>query len=186
MKTKKTSKSLLVDPIGWDGGTDKTDKRLARPLIEGFSWFFWFCRRVCLVGRSPSPGTQRSNHLEPWPPVCDNQKWAFPPTHRRDPLIRSVPVTVFFVFLGAVAVFAVQNTQQVSVAFLRWSVSAPLALLIVVVYVLGMLSGANVVAFLRMTIRRVRVESRGSRPVWRGRAAEPVAETLGAVCSVAG
>jgi uncharacterized integral membrane protein len=67
---------------------------------------------------------------------------------------------ILLVFLGAVGIFAVQNTQTVTVQFLNWSLTAPLALLAVGIYVLGMASGWNVVAFVRTSIRRVTAEPR--------------------------
>ncbi len=67
---------------------------------------------------------------------------------------------ILLVFLGVVGIFAVQNTQTVRLNFLSWSVTAPLALLAVAIYFLGMLSGWNVVAFLRRSISRVTAESR--------------------------
>jgi len=63
-------------------------------------------------------------------------------------------------FLGSVGVFAFQNTQPVTVRFLNWVVTAPVALLAVAVYLLGMASGWNVVAFVRRSIRAVSSESR--------------------------
>ena len=62
------------------------------------------------------------------------------------------------VFLSDIAVFALQNTQVVSVRFLNAAVSAPFALLAVVIYALGMISGGSVVAFLRRSIRVVSTE----------------------------
>jgi putative membrane protein len=69
--------------------------------------------------------------------------------------VRFVLGVVLLVFLGAVGAFAVQNTQTVTVQFLKWGVTAPLALLTIAVYFLGMLSGWSVVSFLRRSIRRV-------------------------------
>jgi uncharacterized integral membrane protein len=59
------------------------------------------------------------------------------------------------VFLGAVGIFAVQNTIDITIWFLNWSATAPLALVIVAVYLLGMLTGWTVVAFVTRSIRRV-------------------------------
>jgi putative membrane protein len=62
---------------------------------------------------------------------------------------------ILLVFLGAVGVFALQNTQAITVQFITWSVTAPLAFLAVVIYLLGMLSGSSVVGFVRRSIRGV-------------------------------
>ena len=74
--------------------------------------------------------------------------------------MRYLLALVLFLFLGGVTVFAVQNTQSVTVRFLNWSATAPFALLTVGVYLLGMISGWNVVAFLRQSIREVSSEPR--------------------------
>jgi len=60
---------------------------------------------------------------------------------------------VFLTFLVAVGIFAVQNRDVITVNFLTWNLSQPVAILSVVVYVLGMLSGWSVVAFLRRSYR---------------------------------
>jgi putative membrane protein len=63
---------------------------------------------------------------------------------------------VLLVFLGAVGLFAFQNTQPVTVKFWSTSVTAPFAFLAIGVYLLGMFSGWSVVAFVRGSISRVR------------------------------
>jgi len=63
-------------------------------------------------------------------------------------------------FLGAVGLFAAQNTQAITVRFWDRSATAPVALLAVGAYLLGMLSGWNVVAFVRRSLRRVSEEPR--------------------------
>jgi lipopolysaccharide assembly protein A len=63
-------------------------------------------------------------------------------------------------FLGAVAVFAVQNMQVVLVRFANWSLSAPLAFTVVASYLLGMLTGWTVVAFVRVSYKRFMAPSR--------------------------
>jgi uncharacterized integral membrane protein len=70
-------------------------------------------------------------------------------------IMRIIQAVLFLVFLGAVGLFAVQNTRSVSVDFLTWQLTAPVALVIVAVYFLGMLSGWTVVAFVRRSLRRV-------------------------------
>ena len=59
------------------------------------------------------------------------------------------------IFLGVVGVFAVQNTQTIDVRFLNWGMTAPVAILALAVYVLGMLSGWTVVGFVKKSIRSV-------------------------------
>jgi len=64
--------------------------------------------------------------------------------------------TLLLIFLGAVGLFAVQNTQTITISFWKWGVSSSLALVILGSYVVGMLSGWTVVAFLTRSIQRVR------------------------------
>jgi putative membrane protein len=58
-------------------------------------------------------------------------------------------------FLAAIAVFALQNINTVIVTFLNWKIEAPFAIVAVVIYLLGMVSGWSVVSFIRRSIRRV-------------------------------
>jgi uncharacterized integral membrane protein len=74
--------------------------------------------------------------------------------------MRTILGILLLIFLGAVGIFAVQNTGPVQIKFLNWGTSQPLALVIVAVYLLGMLSGWNVVAFLRRSLRSVATEPR--------------------------
>ena len=59
-------------------------------------------------------------------------------------------------FLGAVGIFAVQNTDVITVNFWTWKIVGPLAPIAIAIYILGMLSGWTVVAFVRQSLRRVR------------------------------
>ena len=67
--------------------------------------------------------------------------------------MRWVYLTVIVVFLSAVVLFAVQNVQPTTMAFLGFSVRAPLALMVTVIYVLGALTGGSLLALMRATIR---------------------------------
>ncbi len=69
--------------------------------------------------------------------------------------MRYLQAVVFLAFLLAIGVFAVQNRNVITVNFWTWNLSQPVALLSVVVYVLGMLSGWTVVAFVRGSVRGV-------------------------------
>lgn len=61
-------------------------------------------------------------------------------------------LAVITVFVIATVIFAVQNFQTVTVSFLNARVSVPLALMIVVIYLLGMLTGGSVWALIRRAI----------------------------------
>jgi uncharacterized integral membrane protein len=69
--------------------------------------------------------------------------------------MRIIQGFLLLAFLGAVGVFALQNTQIVEVRFAAVSLRASVALLIVGVYLIGMLSGWTVVAFFARSFRRV-------------------------------
>lgn len=69
--------------------------------------------------------------------------------------MRYILGAILLVFFGAVGLFAVQNTQAVTVRFWNSSLTAPLAAWTVGAYLLGMASGWNVVAFVRRSIRQV-------------------------------
>jgi uncharacterized integral membrane protein len=67
---------------------------------------------------------------------------------------------VLVVLAGAVAIFAVQNQETVTLQFLEWSASYPLAFLVGVVYFLGMLSGWSVVGMVRRSWHRIADDTR--------------------------
>jgi lipopolysaccharide assembly protein A len=69
--------------------------------------------------------------------------------------MRFIQATILIVFLASVAAFALQNNVTTQVRFLTWEVAAPLSLLVVGVYLLGMVSGGAVLGFVRRSIRRV-------------------------------
>ena len=56
------------------------------------------------------------------------------------------------VLAAATLIFALQNLQSVTVAFLSFRLSAPLAVLVAVVYVLGMLTGGSLWALFRWAL----------------------------------
>ena len=46
------------------------------------------------------------------------------------------------IILGAVVIiFAIQNTESVTYTFLAWSVTAPRALVVIIVFIFGLLTG---------------------------------------------
>jgi len=69
--------------------------------------------------------------------------------------MRFIQAVLLLAFLGAVGVFAVQNTKTITVSFLNWGLTAPAALVILAVYLLGMLTGWTVVAFVGRSLRKV-------------------------------
>ncbi len=69
--------------------------------------------------------------------------------------MRYIQAVILLVFLAAIGVFALQNRNVITVSFFTWNLSEPVAFLTVVVYLLGMLSGWTVVAFVRGSFRRI-------------------------------
>jgi lipopolysaccharide assembly protein A len=71
--------------------------------------------------------------------------------------MRWVHVAVIIVFVVAIIVFAMQNFQITTVSFLGFSVRAPLALLAVIIYVMGMVTGGSLWALLRRSFAGARL-----------------------------
>jgi lipopolysaccharide assembly protein A len=69
--------------------------------------------------------------------------------------MRFVQAVILLAFLGAVGIFAMQNTEAITVNFWTWKTNGTVALLTIAVYVLGMLSGWTVVSFFTRSLRRV-------------------------------
>ena len=63
--------------------------------------------------------------------------------------MRVLYILVLILILAALSIFAYQNGESVTLQYFHRSITLPMSLLIVVVYVLGMLSGWTVVGFLR-------------------------------------
>ena len=74
--------------------------------------------------------------------------------------MRILQALVFLVFLAAVGLFALQNMGTVTVRFASASLTAPVALLVVVAYLGGMVSGGTVAGFVGRSIRRIRARPR--------------------------
>jgi lipopolysaccharide assembly protein A len=69
--------------------------------------------------------------------------------------MRFVQAIILLAFLGAVGLFALQNTEAITVTFWTWKASAPVALLTIAAYLLGMVSGWTVVSFVTRSLRQV-------------------------------
>jgi uncharacterized integral membrane protein len=69
--------------------------------------------------------------------------------------MRFVYLVILLLALGALAVFAVQNHETVSLQYFEWSVTCTMPLMIGVVYLLGMVSGWTFIGMLRHSLRRV-------------------------------
>lgn len=70
--------------------------------------------------------------------------------------MRWVYLAIVVLFLAAMILFAVQNTGTASVAFLGWAISAPIAFVVFVAYVLGAMTGGSLYALLRRSFHAYR------------------------------
>jgi lipopolysaccharide assembly protein A len=67
--------------------------------------------------------------------------------------MRFIQAVIFLALLVTIGIFAVQNRDVITVSFLAWNLSHPVAIVTVAVYVVGMLSGWTVLTFVRGTFR---------------------------------
>jgi putative membrane protein len=70
--------------------------------------------------------------------------------------MRIVYLVLIVVLAAVTLLFAVQNLQTITVAFFNWSVTLPIALVIIGAYALGMATGGSLLAFLRWTLQRAK------------------------------
>jgi uncharacterized integral membrane protein len=68
--------------------------------------------------------------------------------------VKYVYLALVVVLAGIVLLFKVQNLESVTVSLFSASLTLPVSMLILVVYVLGMLTGGAVFALLRALIHR--------------------------------
>jgi putative membrane protein len=67
--------------------------------------------------------------------------------------MRWIHLAVVVIFGIAVLLFVVKNLEIVTMSFLGFSARAPLALLVVIVYVLGMATGGSLWSLLRRSLQ---------------------------------
>jgi lipopolysaccharide assembly protein A len=73
--------------------------------------------------------------------------------------MRWLHIAVVALFVVATCVFAIQNFEIVTLSFLGFSARVPLALLVAIIYVLGMATGGSLFALLRRSIARSRLNA---------------------------
>ena len=74
--------------------------------------------------------------------------------------MKYVYIALIVVFAGIVLLFKVQNLTMVTVSLFAASVTLPISVLVLSIYVLGMLTGGMVFALLRTLIRRASAKDR--------------------------
>jgi lipopolysaccharide assembly protein A len=67
--------------------------------------------------------------------------------------MRWIYLAVIAAVAAATLIFALQNLQSVTISFLGLSISAPLALLVIVIYLIGMATGGSAWALLRWAVQ---------------------------------
>ncbi|HEY6259664.1 MAG TPA: hypothetical protein VIY51_28135 [Xanthobacteraceae bacterium] len=67
--------------------------------------------------------------------------------------MRWIYLTIIALFVAATVLFAVQNFEIVTMSFLGFSARVPLALLVALIYVLGMVTGGSLLALLRRSLQ---------------------------------
>lgn len=75
--------------------------------------------------------------------------------------MRWVHLAVIVLFAVVVVIFAVQNFQIITVSFLGSSARMPLALLVGIVYLLGMMTGGSLLSLLRWSLEGSRQRASG-------------------------
>jgi putative membrane protein len=71
--------------------------------------------------------------------------------------MRWLHIAIVILFVAVITIFALQNFETVAVSFFRASMQMPLALLVVVVYLLGAVTGGSFFALLRKSFARARL-----------------------------
>ncbi|HTV35736.1 MAG TPA: hypothetical protein VMF12_04835 [Xanthobacteraceae bacterium] len=71
--------------------------------------------------------------------------------------MRWLYLTVIVVFVAVILIFVFQNLGPVTMAFLGFSLRAPLAVVAAIMYVLGAFTGGSLYALLRRSVRASRV-----------------------------
>jgi uncharacterized integral membrane protein len=68
--------------------------------------------------------------------------------------MRFVYITLIVAFTAIVVLFKVQNLESVTVSLFSASVTLPVSVLVLLIYVLGMVTGGFVIALLRVWFQR--------------------------------
>lgn len=70
--------------------------------------------------------------------------------------MRWIHIAIIVLFAAVIIIFVMQNRASVTMAFLGFSVHAPLAILTAIVYLLGAVTGGSLLALLRRSVRASR------------------------------
>jgi len=67
--------------------------------------------------------------------------------------MRYVYMALIALFVGVIVLFKVQNLEAVTVSLFSASVTLPVSVLVLLIYVLGMLTGSSLLALLQTSVR---------------------------------
>jgi uncharacterized integral membrane protein len=70
--------------------------------------------------------------------------------------MRTIYLLVFIVLVALIVIFAFQNLAAVTVNFVGFSITAPMAAVVIAVYILGMLTGSSLFGALRKSLAQAR------------------------------
>ncbi len=73
--------------------------------------------------------------------------------------MRWIYLSIVIVFALAIVIFSFQNLAIVTMSFLGFSARVPLALLAMVIYVAGALTGGGLFALLRQSVERSQIRA---------------------------
>jgi putative membrane protein len=76
-------------------------------------------------------------------------RYLFPCLSDPGTAMRYLYIALIVIATGAVVLFKIQNLSSVSVSFITMSVTMPVAIMVILIYVLGMVTGGAVVSLLR-------------------------------------
>ena len=71
--------------------------------------------------------------------------------------MRWLYLAIIAVFVAIILIFVVQNRELITMSFLGFGLRAPLAIIAVIVYVLGAVTGGSLFALLRKSVQASRV-----------------------------
>jgi lipopolysaccharide assembly protein A len=73
--------------------------------------------------------------------------------------VRWLYLAIVIVFVAALIIFVFQNTERVSMSFLTFGLTLPLAALAFIIYVLGALTGGSLYGLIRRSVAGSRVRA---------------------------
>jgi putative membrane protein len=73
--------------------------------------------------------------------------------------MRWINLMIIALFAAGTIIFAFQNIETITVSFLSFSITVPVAVLVVIVYVLGALTGGSLFALLHRSYRGSAIRS---------------------------